>query len=153
MDRGVNYDYSQVWRVIKDERIDLGAVSGKFISREDPDWQEDATSGLKHDSPGVVSVRRGNDSGFGFTIYPGNGDAEALDSDHIVVGRVLEGMDVVEEINQVPVITTAKVNYMGLTGGPNSKNAPSRACQYGGAMYCNEFKPLIKLSIQKTGTL
>ena len=143
----------------EDERIDLGAVSGKFVAREYPDWQESASSPLKHDAPGIVSVRRGNDSGFGFTIYPGNNAAATsssssyLDDEHIVIGRVLEGMDVVQALNEVPVIASSKVNYMSLTGGTTTKNAPTRSCRYGGPMYCNENKPLVKLSITETGIL
>lgn len=154
-DQGVSLQYSQIWRIIPNERIDVGAVSGKFVAREYPEWKEtkEATS-LRHDVPGVVSVRRGNDGGFGFTIYPGNGqDAGVLDEDHIVVGRVLEGMDVVQELNSVPVVTSSKVNYMALTGGTTTKNAPTRACRYGGPMYCNENKPLVKLSLSETGVI
>ena len=154
-DNGVNYEYASIWRVIPNGRIDVGAVSGRFIAREYPTWQEDKPMTLKHDSPGVVSVRKGSDSGFGFTIFPG-GDKEAaaeLDEDHIVVGKV-ENLDVVKELNQVPVVTTSKqVNFMSLTGGPSTKSAPSRACTYGGAMYCNEYKPLIKLTIMNSGIL
>lgn len=159
-DKGVNYDYSTIWRVIADERIDVGAVSGKFISREYPIWEEKpspSSNNLKHDTPGVISVRRGNEGGFGFMIYPGKGkgggNTNLLDSENIVIGRVIEGMDIVQEINDIPVITSSKVNYMGLTGGPTTKAAPNRSCQYGGAMYCNENKPLVKLSIFKTGVL
>lgn len=152
-DQGVSLQYSQIWRVIKDERIDMGAVSGKFVAREYPDWN-DAASGLKHDAPGVVSVRRGNGGGFGFSIYPGNGLVPTyMDDEHIVVGRVIDGLDIVQALNQVPVIQSSKVNYMALTGGTTTKNAPTRACRYGGAMYCNEFKPLIKLSITQTGVV
>ena len=61
--------------------------------------------------------------------------------------------EVIEEINLTPVVTSSKVNYMGLTGGPNTKSAPSRACRYGGPMYCNENKPLLKLTMYNTGDL
>ena len=154
----------------------MGSVLGKFVAREYPDWQ-DAPNSLKHDSPGVVSVRRGNEGGFGFCIYPGNGSAPTyLDDEHIVLGRVIEGLDIVEALNKVPVVQSSKVNYMALTGGTTTKNAPSRACRYGGPskfdfstdgylflkhpsrshyllleVYCNEFKPLVKLSITQTG--
>jgi hypothetical protein len=37
---GVNYDYAQIWRIVKDERIDFGSVAGKFIAREYPKWEE-----------------------------------------------------------------------------------------------------------------
>jgi cyclophilin family peptidyl-prolyl cis-trans isomerase len=155
-DRGVNYDYATIWRIIKGERIDVGAVAGRFVSRETPTWEETKDNSLKHDRPGIISVRRGSESGFGFTIFPGtSGTANTADlnANHIVVGEVLEGLDVIEALDNVPVITSAKVNYMGLTGGPTTKSAPSRSCRYGGPMYCNEQKPLLKLTIYKTGIL
>lgn len=153
-DTGVNYEYATVWRIIKNERIDVGSVSGKFISRQFPVWDEKSDNGLRHDAFGTVSVQRGNDSGFGFTIHPSSSSSSTLDETHIVIGRVVEGLDVIDQWNQTPVITSAKgINYMGLTGGPATKSAPSRSCYYGGPMYCNENKPLQKLSIVNTGVL
>jgi len=160
---GVSLQYSTVWRIVPNERIDVGDVAGKFVAREYPSWSEDQSSAdyvLRHSQAGVVSVRRGNEGGFGFTIYPGSGDKNfgetVLDDQHIIVGRVLEGMDVVRELNtKVPVITTSsQLNFMALAGGGSqNKAAPSRACTYGGPMYCNENKPLIKLSLSETGVL
>eukprot|EP00984_Skeletonema_dohrnii_P000774 scaffold223_cov96-Skeletonema_dohrnii-CCMP3373.AAC.7 len=150
---GVNYDYSSVWRILKDQRIDVGAVSGKFVARENPNFE--AKNNLSHDY-GAVSVRRGDDGGYGFTIFPGTkGSAAAavLDEDNIVVGRVLEGMDVVDRLNDMPVVKSSSLNYMALTGGAKGTVAPSRACRYGGPMYCNENKPLRKVLIESTGTL
>jgi cyclophilin family peptidyl-prolyl cis-trans isomerase len=148
--QGVNYDLSTIWRVKQGERIDVGAVSGRFVARQFPTWVGD--NNLKHSAPGVVSVRKGNDSGFGFTIYPGNGgdgdDASYLDANHLVVGRVVEGMNVVESINRVPVVTSKFASQAELPA------APSRACRYGGnQLYCSEYKPLTKLSIVSTGVL
>jgi len=147
--KGVNYDLSTIWRVIQDDRIDVGAVSGKFISRENVQWE--GSNDLKHDAFGVVSVKRGNDSGFGFTIYPGTSSGTAttnLDETHIVVGRVIDGLEVIQQINQVPVVKSAKL------GGGEQKSAPSRACRYGSnELYCNENKPLQKLSIYNSGIL
>ncbi|CAJ1949799.1 unnamed protein product [Cylindrotheca closterium] len=153
---GVNYDYAQIWRIIKDERIDFGSVAGRFIAREYPNWGESSASGLKHDRAGLVSVRKGSNSGFGFTIYPGGSEAstEDLDNNHIIVGQVLEGMDVIEQINKLPVVGTAKVNYKGFSGGSGFQEGPSRACRYGGSqLYCNENKPLQKLTMYRTGLL
>lgn len=145
---GVNYDYSQVWRVVKDDRIDLGSVTGKFIAREFPNFL-DANSGLRHDAPGIVSVRRGNDGGFGFTIFPGGSKgALELDQENIVVGRVVEGMDAVEMLNDIPVVKSS----IKASGG--KKAAPTRACRYGGKeLYCNENKPLKKVLISSSGVL
>lgn len=149
---GVNYEYATVWRVVKDERIDVGAVSGKFIARENPLFVDgDRNSGLVHDQAGVISVRRGDEAGYGFTIFPGGPAAVALDQDNIVVGRVLEGMDVVARLNALPVVKSAGLTF---AGGPKAKNAPSRGCRYGGnELYCNEDKPLKKVLLDKTGVL
>lgn len=154
--KGVDYDLSTVWRVKKDERIDLGAVAGKYVSRVPPDFQAPKDSGLKHDTEGVVSVRRGSDGAFGFTIYPGSGDSSSLDEDNIVIGKVIDGMDVVRRLNAIPVVQSGGLNYKGLAGGDKSekRSAPSRACRYGSSeLYCNEFKPLKKILISKTGVL
>jgi cyclophilin family peptidyl-prolyl cis-trans isomerase len=150
--KGVNYDLSTVWRIIKDEKIDLGAVSGKFVARENPTFE--GSNSLKHDVMGVVSVRLGNDGGFGFTIYTGSGSSPSdLDETNIVVGKVIGGMDVLKKLNEVPVIQSSSVGYKALAGGdPSKRNAPSRACRYGSSeLYCSEFKPLKKISLFRTG--
>lgn len=155
-DKGVNYEYSQIWRIVPDVRVDVGSVSGRFIAREFPTWQETADIGLQHDAMGVVSVRKGNDSGFGFTIYAGTGgDDDAtkkLDEDHIVVGRV-ENLDIVSALNAVPVITSSKLGG-NAAAAAMTQTAPNRSCTYGGGqLYCNEYKPLNKLSTLSAGVL
>ena len=93
-----------------------------FGGREFPELEDsDPLSGLRHDFEGTVSVWWGNDRGFGFTILPSSSssstDSSFLDKDNIVVGRVLEGIDVIQRINETPVVrTSASVNYMSLTG-------------------------------------
>lgn len=165
---GVNYDYATVWRVIANERVDVGAVSGRFVARENPNFVESGSK-LRHDAAGVVSVRRGNDGGFGFTIFPGGGSASGgsdvnakaatmiLDDENIVVGRILEGMDVVQRLNELPVVKQSAGSILGGGGGggkEKTKVAPSRGCRYGGTeLYCNEYKPLRKVLLDKTGVL
>jgi cyclophilin family peptidyl-prolyl cis-trans isomerase len=147
---GVTYEYGTIWRIIKDERIDVGSVSGKFISREFPNWVDNNNLPLEF---GSVSVQRGNESGFGFSIYPGK-NVKSDPAGSVVVGKVIEGLDVIEDLNEFQVVKSSKVNYMALTGSDGMKSAPSRACRYGsGNLYCNEFKPLQKLSIIATGVL
>lgn len=146
---GVNYEYSTVWRVVKDERIDVGAVSGKFVARENPNF-EDRRSGLTHDAAGVVSVRRGDEGGYSFAIFPGGGSPATLDEENVVVGRVMEGMDVVAKLNEVPVVKNAGAKL----GGGKAKAAPSRGCRYGGSeLFCSEDKPLKKIMLDRTGVL
>ena len=185
--QGVNYYYSTVWRVIPNERIDVGAtVSGKFIARENPifmDKENDddstttttttaTTSRLTHDAPGVVSVRRGDGGGYGFTIFPGSGTSTStseydatsfsvstLNDENIVVGRIIEGMDVIQRLNNVPVIHNTFAATAGGGGQSSSsssvlKGMPSRGCRYGGSEYfCAENKPLRKIVLDKMGVL
>ena len=170
--RGVTYEYGTIWRIIKNERIDVGSVSGKFVARQFPNWMEeenDVDLDSKNNKSarikvpmefGSVSVQRGNESGFGFSIYPGKETKTTNvvggndDDDAIVIGRVIEGLDVIDMLNDFSVVKSSNVNYMALTGTDGIKKAPSRACSYGSSnLYCNEFKPLQKLSIIATGVL
>jgi len=150
--KGVTYEYGTIWRIIKDYRIDVGTVSGKFIAREFPNW--DDSNSLPH-KLGSVSVQKGNESGYGFVIQPSENQNSPLQSTNVVVGEVVEGLDTVAKLNDTPVVTSSKaVNYMALTGSDGMRDAPSRSCRYGsGNLYCNEFKPLQKLSIVSTGVL
>lgn len=162
-DKGVTYDYAQIWRIIKDERIDFGSLSGKFNAREYPTWAEksyakasDYTAGSS--SKYLVAVRKGSDSGFGYTLFPTSTARSNQDflENYMVVGSVLEGEDVVDQINSVSVVASAKsLNYMSIVGGGSGSksNAPKKDCRYGGPMYCNENKPLTKLTMFRTGIL
>jgi cyclophilin family peptidyl-prolyl cis-trans isomerase len=161
---GVTYDGATIWRIITNERIDVGAISGKFIAREYPTWDETDNNRTTEQQPkqsspfkfGTVTVQRGKDSGFGFTIWTKKDttfDSSDME-DVIAVGQVLEGLSAVEDWNQSPVVKSSKVSYMALTGSDGKKQAPSRACRYGSTnLYCNEYKPLKKLTIVSTGVL
>ena len=175
----VNYLYSQIWRIIQNDRIDFGSVSGKFISREFPTWNENENKNDNEDEDNgesdgfantakkiteytsqptihyLMAVRRGNDSGFGFTVFPTENlmnNQDFLDN-YIVIGKVCESTDsIIQQINNVSVVSTSKkINYGGIVGGKNKKNAPDKSCRYGGPMYCNENKPLKKLTMFRTG--
>lgn len=171
-ERGVTYDYAQIWRIVKDERIDFGSLSGKFNAREYPTWAEKTTTTtpsasdyLKGTAPSkyLVGVRKGSDSGFGYTLFPmaTAGSNKDFLENYLVVGTVLEGEDVVDQINEVSVVASAKsLNYMSIVGGggggggkAGGNNAPKKDCRYGGPMYCNENKPLTKLTMFRTGIL
>jgi cyclophilin family peptidyl-prolyl cis-trans isomerase len=149
---GVTLKDSTIWRVVPGERVDIGAVSGKFLAREYPTWSD--SNSLRHDAFGVVSVRKGNQGGFGVTITLSDNPNDELDDFNVVVGRVIDGADVLREINSVPIIKAAKqLNYKALSGGDSNRDAPSRSCTYGGPLYCNENKPLIKLTVSEVGVL
>jgi cyclophilin family peptidyl-prolyl cis-trans isomerase len=151
--KGVTYEYGTIWRIVKDVFINVGSVSGKFIAREFPNWSEEhsAAAALLPIEFGSVSVTRGNQSGFGFTIHtnPTPLLPNTADGTVIVVGHVLpESMAFLQKLNDTPVVTSSKV------GSAELRAAPSRSCAYGkNDFYCNEYKPLQKLSIVSTGIL
>lgn len=113
---GVSYDLSQVSRIIKDKEIDFGKFA-KGSNQKQETWMDSVgkvrirsvnvaentlnsdSNALSHDAEGVVSMAKGGGA-FDFVIAPKvNTD---LDSTRIVIGRVLSGMDVVNDINTVP---------------------------------------------------
>ena len=57
------------------------------------------TNAIKHGMSGLVSMRRGGGS-FELTLTPHANTA--LDADNLVVGLVLDGMDVLERLNTLP---------------------------------------------------
>ena len=121
---GLSYDLAQVSRIVKDQRIDFGKFSkgrgqkqekyidsvGKMrirnvnVAENTANFDENE---LRHISGGEVSMRRGGGS-FDFTIAPRpNAD---LDKGNIIMGKVIEGMDVIEEINGIP---TSREDILG----------------------------------------
>ena len=140
---------SQVWRIVKDERIDFGSVVGKYVARSPPTFSPSPTSPLLRPSSvaGYVSVRQGSDGQFTFAITPtASSKPTSLDQTNIVVGRVVSGLDVVSKINNSGVVKSSALSYKGLTG-TKGQSAPSRSCRYGGDMFCSENKPLRKLTL------
>jgi cyclophilin family peptidyl-prolyl cis-trans isomerase len=113
--RTASYAYSIAWRILKDERIDLGRVKQVDEINQSPGKpqrqlvliavpENSDTNDLEHSVPGTVSVRKGGGE-FEFTITPSaqtNASGARLNSENIVIGRVLEGMDIIDAMNSVP---------------------------------------------------
>jgi peptidyl-prolyl cis-trans isomerase B (cyclophilin B) len=65
---------------------------------------------------GIVSMARGDDPGSATTsFFVVTGDAPSLDGKYTVFGRVVEGMDVLETIERVPLNGEAPVSRVELT--------------------------------------
>jgi len=137
----VTYTGSVAWRIVKGQRVDFGQVKGKFAQRVAPAWPSaDAASRLAHDRAGLLSVPRGGGTfDFGLTLAP----QPALDAalSHAVIGEVLEGMDDLLYLNDLPV-----VNYAGQGAGSDASRA--KQCFYGSAdTFCSQGKPLKKCTL------
>lgn len=112
----VSYDLSQVSRILKDQRIDVGKFAKGGGQRQET-WMDNVgkvrirnvnvaentvnndQNNLRHDSAGVVSMKKGGGS-FEFSISPKANPK--MDEEQVVIGRVLGGLDVIEQINEVP---------------------------------------------------
>ena len=126
--RGLSYEGAQVSKVVKDSQIEVG----KFASGSDKKLETytsstgvtrtrtidkadmakfDDKNDLRHDSAGVVSMKKGGGF-FGFTIAPAPN--VNLDEENVVIGRVIEGMNVISMINEVP---TSKEDSLGMKRG------------------------------------
>lgn len=125
---GVSYDNSQVSRIQKDKRIDVGKLA-KGGNKKQETWMDgmgkvrirsvslaskavhNDENEFRHDAPGVVSMRKGGGT-FDFTLT--SQASPSLDDENVVIGKVLTGMDVLEKINNIPV---SKEDIIGSKGG------------------------------------
>ena len=126
--KGLSYDGAQVSKVVKDSQIEVGKfafgsdkkletyTSSTGVTRtrtiDKADMAKfDDNNNLRHDSAGIVSMKKGGGS-FGFSIAPAPN--ANLDQENVVIGRVIEGMDVVTLMNEVP---TSKEDRLGMKAG------------------------------------
>jgi cyclophilin family peptidyl-prolyl cis-trans isomerase len=115
--KSIGYTGAQVSSIMKDESITINKFA-KGADKKTESYRNEAgvvrlrsldlssdveisdSNDLKHDVEGALSMQKGGGS-FGFTISPKAN--EDLDEDNIVIGRVIGGMDVVKELNEIPV--------------------------------------------------
>ena len=143
----VTYSGSGVWRIVQGSRIDAGAIKGKFALRVPPQTPVGEGAGLSHDAPGLLSVRKGGGT-FDFGITSAADPAQ--DAEYVVIGRVLQGMERVQQLDAMPVVRAA-----GMMGqGDGSSTSREKACSYGSAnAYCNQNKPLKKITLLRASVM
>ncbi len=123
------YDGCIFHRVIKDFAIQSGDPTGTGTGGPGYTFADEFIQGVWHNQPGVLSMANAgtpnsNGSQFFITVKP----EPRLDRRHTVFGQVIGGMDVVMNINQVPVgprdrpledVTIERVTIIG-TAAPGS---------------------------------
>jgi peptidyl-prolyl cis-trans isomerase A (cyclophilin A) len=91
-------------RVVKDFVIQAGSPNG--VGNDDPGYtfRNEIVSTLKHDKPGVLAMANaGTTNSNGSQFYVTMAPQPNLDGDYTVFGHVVEGMNVVSNINSVAV--------------------------------------------------
>lgn len=116
-DEPASYERSVVVRISKDKEVVLGGlkkqggqtmlVAGQTrpkIVPVQPPFNDDS-NGAMHSAAGLISMRKGGGS-FEFSIST-RADP-ALDAGSIIIGQVLEGMELLERVNTVPTNNCAR---------------------------------------------
>ena len=86
-----------------------GYVRSELVNLAD-NYKNDDVNGLSHDRAGLISMKLGGGE-FEFVLTPAANPS--LDASRIVVGEVLDGMDVVSELNAVPSRKPSNENEVG----------------------------------------
>jgi FKBP-type peptidyl-prolyl cis-trans isomerase len=107
------YDGLKFHRVIADFMVQAGCPLGTGTGSPGYQFDDEIHPDLKHDGPGVLSMANAGPGTNGSQFFITHGATAWLDGKHTVFGKVIEGQDVVDAIEQDDIMETFEIIRVG----------------------------------------